>query len=355
MTTPTRPPSNAFVRTMRKAYNPIGFSKGYNAALWFIFGGALMGFTLARFQYLNIDGIFCGTEGASHAAPGECYNYQSGHERVGIIMHLATILPAAFLVVFQFVPFIRHKALLFHRINGYVCVVLALLSTVGVLMIARNAYGGEISTQLGVGFISIAFVAALVMAYLNIKRLQIEQHRAWMLRAWFYVSSYPPKRKNGPPTHAVHFTAVPTHTCPYQQDIIARNEKLTVTFIRASRPGPSSPCASSWPSAPSSSPSLAATTKRAPAHNCTASTATKLPRWQPTPTARRTFQGKTSKNGSPSRATSTATRRARRLPSVPTLARLYGLPSLSMLLALRFMFVSILFFLIFPIEILPGY
>lgn len=176
---------------MRKAYNPIGFSKGYNAALGFIFGGALMGFTLARFSYLNFFGVFCGNEGSSHAVPGECYNYQSGHEKVGIIMHLATILPAAFLVIFQFVPFIRHRAIMVHRINGYLVVVLALLSTAGVLMIARNAYGGEISTQLGVGFVSIAFVGALVIAYINIKRLQIEQHRAWMLRAWFYVSDHP--------------------------------------------------------------------------------------------------------------------------------------------------------------------
>ena len=27
------------------------------------------------------------------------------------------------------------------------------------------------------------------MAYYNIKRLQIEQHRAWMLRTWFYAGS----------------------------------------------------------------------------------------------------------------------------------------------------------------------
>lgn len=185
------PPRNGFVRVMRRAYNPIGFSKGYNAALWFIFGGALMGFTLARLSYLSFAGVFCGNEGSDHAAPGECFNYQSGHEKVGIIMHLATILPAAFLVVFQFVPFIRHHAIMFHRVNGYLIVVLALLSTAGVLMIARDAYGGEISTQLAVGFGSIVFVGALLMACINIKRLQIEQHRAWMLRAWFYVSYYP--------------------------------------------------------------------------------------------------------------------------------------------------------------------
>lgn len=35
------PNPNAFVRTMRKASNPIGFQKGYNFILWFIFAGAV--------------------------------------------------------------------------------------------------------------------------------------------------------------------------------------------------------------------------------------------------------------------------------------------------------------------------
>lgn len=181
---------NSFVRTMRKAYHPIGFKKGYNFVLWFIFAGALMGFTLARLQYLDFHGVFCsaGSSGGNHAAPGECLYYLRGHEKIGIILHLATILPASFLVVFQFIPAIRYKIMIFHRLNGYLVIMLSLLGTVGVLMIARHAFGGTLATQYATGFISIAFVGALVMAYINIKRLQIEQHRAWMLRAWFYVS-----------------------------------------------------------------------------------------------------------------------------------------------------------------------
>lgn len=44
----------------------------------FIFAGALMGFTLARFQYLNIKGVLCGGSSATGgAAPGECYWYMT--------------------------------------------------------------------------------------------------------------------------------------------------------------------------------------------------------------------------------------------------------------------------------------
>ncbi|KAK2049353.1 hypothetical protein LZ31DRAFT_339932 [Colletotrichum somersetense] len=183
MVLPTRPPANRFVASMRKLYNPLGFSKGYNFVLFFIFFGALMGFTLARLKYLSFD-AFC-----KGAAPGECFYYRKGYEKAGIIIHLAGILPAGFLACFQFVPVIRHKAILFHRLNGYIILLLSLVGTAGAFMIARHAFGGGLDVQADVGFAGIMFVVSLTLAYVNIKRLQIEQHRAWMLRAWFYAGS----------------------------------------------------------------------------------------------------------------------------------------------------------------------
>ncbi|KAK4149346.1 hypothetical protein C8A00DRAFT_18952 [Chaetomidium leptoderma] len=187
-----RPPANGFVAVARKVYNPIGFTKGYNFVLFFIFGGALMGFTLARLQFLAVD---TSCSGGSSDQPLDCYYYTQGSvDRIGIILHLATILPAAFLACLQFVPFIRRTFVLFHRINGYLIIFLSLVSTAGVLMLAKNAVGGWLEVQIGIGVLSIAFLGSLALALYNIKRLQIEQHRAWMLRAWFYqrtLASYP--------------------------------------------------------------------------------------------------------------------------------------------------------------------
>lgn len=70
MVTADRPPRNGFVAAMRKVYNPIGFSKGYNAVLWFIFDGALLGFILARMMYFNYWGTFCNPN-----APGKLLNH----------------------------------------------------------------------------------------------------------------------------------------------------------------------------------------------------------------------------------------------------------------------------------------
>lgn len=144
----------------------------------------MLGFCLARLQYLNISGVF-----SKDAAPGEWYWYQHGIYRFGITLHLATVVPAGCLMVWQFIPTIRHRAILFHRINGHVIILLVLLGNVGALMIARRAFGGYLSTQAGVGMLAIMTTTGMSLAYYNIKKLQIDQHRAWMLRSMIYLGT----------------------------------------------------------------------------------------------------------------------------------------------------------------------
>lgn len=173
---------------MRKVYRPLGFNRGYTFTLFFVFAGALTGFSLARLSYLNISGN-ASSSFASGASPGEWYSYRKDHYRVGITLHLAACLPAGLLMVWQFVPVIRQKFLLFHRINGYAIILLTFVSNVGALMICRVAFGGGLDTQSGVGLLVILTTVSIGMAYYNIKRLQIDQHRAWMLRFVFYMGT----------------------------------------------------------------------------------------------------------------------------------------------------------------------
>ncbi|WYZ41933.1 hypothetical protein EsH8_V_000828 [Colletotrichum jinshuiense] len=187
-TTPhPKPPANGFVTLARKVYNPIGFKKGYNFTLFVITTGGMMGFALARMMYFNFDGVFCNPDHTPRTLPGECYFYQSGAGRVGLIMHLAGMIPGGFLACLQFVPVIRNKAILFHRLNGYLVILLSIVGIVGVFMIARRSFGGGVSMQTVAGTGSIMFLGALALAVYNVKKLQIEQHRAWMLRAWVYA------------------------------------------------------------------------------------------------------------------------------------------------------------------------
>ena len=56
-------------------------------------------------------------------------------------------------------------------------------------MIAPHAFGGDLSVQTGVGTLVLITSIGLALAIYNVKRLQIDQHRAWMLRTWFYFGS----------------------------------------------------------------------------------------------------------------------------------------------------------------------
>jgi uncharacterized membrane protein YozB (DUF420 family) len=142
-------------------------------------------------MYLNFGGVFCpsgGSKGAVGAAPGECYWYRTyDWYKTGIILHLAGILPACILVVLQFTPIIRHKAIIVHRVSGWLTMLLWIVSLVGALMIARRAFNGSIETQAWIGLVGFGSTICFVLSIWNIKKLQIEQHRAWMLRGWFYV------------------------------------------------------------------------------------------------------------------------------------------------------------------------
>lgn len=147
-------------------------------------------------MYLDFNRNFCPKDGASKggnsAAPGECYYYLNFKRyKIGVLLHLAGILPACLLVVIQFTPFIRHRWITIHRISGYFAILLYTISLVGALMIARQAFGGGLDVQLWVGFVGIGVLVCFVLAWVNIKRLQIEQHRAWMLRGWFSVCIFP--------------------------------------------------------------------------------------------------------------------------------------------------------------------
>ncbi|KAI1634312.1 hypothetical protein F4809DRAFT_651987 [Biscogniauxia mediterranea] len=163
MATSTECLASAFVARARKIYRPIGFSKGYNFVLWFVFTGGFFGFILGRLECLDIWGKICVDDPTitSGAILGECFYY--------------------------WIPLVRHEAITLHGINGYLVILLSILGIADAIMIARNAIGGGLDVQTVVGLLAIMLIGALAMAMFNIKRLQIEQHRAWMLRAWFYL------------------------------------------------------------------------------------------------------------------------------------------------------------------------
>ncbi|CAE7199216.1 unnamed protein product, partial [Rhizoctonia solani] len=148
----------------------------------FIFGGAMLGFVLARFMYLHVPTML------AEIAPGEAYWFRRGIYKAGMLIHLGSILPSGFLAVFQFVPIIRYKAILVHRISGYISIFLLFIGMASAFAITRRAFGGEMASQTWAMTIGALVLVMVTLAWINIKRLQIDQHRKWMLRTWFYAS-----------------------------------------------------------------------------------------------------------------------------------------------------------------------
>ena len=145
----------------------------------------MLGFSLSRLQDFNYDKLF-----SINIAPGYMYYFSRGSYRVGMILHLAGALPAGILMVLQFTPVIRHKFLLFHRINGYVVLVLLLVSNVAACIVLRHNHGGSrIAAQTSEAFLVIITTVGIALAWWNIRRLQVDQHRAWMLRTMFYYGT----------------------------------------------------------------------------------------------------------------------------------------------------------------------
>lgn len=174
---------NKFVATVRRIYNPLGFQRGYNFPLWIIFGLGALGFCASRAMYLDYDHTYRDEKWAT----GDWETQSKGRGRVGLLMHLACVIPIGFLLPLQFLPVIRHKFMLYHRIAGYVLMLLLLAGNVGAILISDSAMGATIEMRLFVPVLAGMTIVSLVLAYLNIKRLQIDQHRAWMLRTWVYA------------------------------------------------------------------------------------------------------------------------------------------------------------------------
>lgn len=93
------------------------------------------------------------------------------------------------MAVLQFIPIIRYKAILFHRINGYAAILFFLAGNAGAFMIIQHAVGGHPAMQVWIGLLGVMTTIGIGIAVFSIKRLQIDQHRAWMLRVWTWAAS----------------------------------------------------------------------------------------------------------------------------------------------------------------------
>jgi nitric oxide reductase large subunit len=76
-----------------------------------------------------------------------------------------------------------------HRYTGYLIVALLTFAGIpGAATIVNHSFGGTLDTQLSGAVFGSAVYTALALGLYNIWKLQLDQHRKWMLRAMVWMS-----------------------------------------------------------------------------------------------------------------------------------------------------------------------
>ncbi|KAL8651131.1 MAG: hypothetical protein Q9226_004837 [Calogaya cf. arnoldii] len=178
----SKKPSPPFSQKLAKR---LGFTKNYNLWLFLLTATPMLTFTLLRLPYLRLDAVL-----SRSISPGDWFYYRTGWYRYAIAIHLFAILPVGILMIPQFIPSLRSKKFIsFHKLNGYLIYTLVCIGNIGAIMVMRRAFGGGVDSQSIVVILVLMTSFGMGMAWYNVRRYQIDQHRAWMLRTMFWLGS----------------------------------------------------------------------------------------------------------------------------------------------------------------------
>ncbi|KAK0211909.1 hypothetical protein IW262DRAFT_1280250 [Armillaria fumosa] len=155
--------------------NIVGFKQRWSFLIFFIFGGALLGFCLFCARMMNFALM------QKYAPPGQWFWYGQKMMKVNYAIHIYTSVFGGIFALFQFLPAIRRRAVIVHRLNGYFVLILLIPSNVCGGIVAYRAFGGEINAQAMYYTLGLVSGGCLVIGYLNVKK-ETREHRKWMLR-----------------------------------------------------------------------------------------------------------------------------------------------------------------------------
>jgi len=159
----------------------LGFGERFSLLFFFVFGGALFSFCFARVLMMIPAHVKTVT------VPGEWYWYRQKLFKPCIFIHIYLTIIAGIFAIFQFIPMIRRRKIILHRINGYFVLSNLIPGTIAGSIVARRAYGGELNSQSAFYTVGSMIVFAAYMGLSNVRRTR--KHRKWMLRTVAYTSS----------------------------------------------------------------------------------------------------------------------------------------------------------------------
>lgn len=144
---------------------------------WFIFVFLAIGVGVYPILYFLVDEKI----GLLNAKSAELLASQAWW--IGFYIHISFGAVALLTGWSQFSKSIRAKRIRLHRTLGKIYLIGILFAGTAGFYLALNATGGIIA-QFGFGAMAIFWLITSILAYVTIRKMQIDQHRIWMIRSY---------------------------------------------------------------------------------------------------------------------------------------------------------------------------
>ncbi|KAJ7916560.1 hypothetical protein B0H13DRAFT_1997740 [Mycena leptocephala] len=176
-----QPPGLNFYRSISWI---LGFRDKYSLLNCFVWGGALVGFCLARSVTMNPNP----SKIAAQLIPGEWFWFQQPMYKINLFIHIYLTTIGGIMVLLQFFPAMRRRAVILHRLNGYGVLFCLIVGNICGGIVARRSFGGELNAQSAYYILAIMIAYTGLLGIYNVKK-DTRRHRKWMLRMVSYFAS----------------------------------------------------------------------------------------------------------------------------------------------------------------------
>jgi len=160
----------------------LGFRDTYSLLNCIVWGGALVGYCLARSITMNPGTI------AANLIPGEWFWFKEPMYKINLFLHIYLTTFGGIFAVLQFFPAMRRKAVILHRLNGWGVLFCLIVGNICGSIVARRSTGGELNTQSAYYILGIMVVFSGLVGIYNVKK-DTRRHRKWMLRMVVYFAT----------------------------------------------------------------------------------------------------------------------------------------------------------------------
>lgn len=125
---------------------------------------------------------------AAQLIPGEWFWFKQPMYKINLFIHIYLTTIGGIMVLLQFFPAMRRRAVILHRLNGYGVLFCLIVGNICGGIIARRCFGGELNAQSAYYILAIMIVYAGLLGIYNVKK-DTRRHRKWMLRLVSYFAS----------------------------------------------------------------------------------------------------------------------------------------------------------------------